>query len=327
MLISYSSNNDANHNERKERGQIMKSNGRKRSNVLRISLCLLLAVAMTITMMPVNYRTAYAEENTGREQYERVMANAVPGTFLDEDYEPYGFGVDVPFLMNPQSEILFYQMNEDICQDGGEITRFYDTLKAGNTEDIFKGAEKTSAMKNPPIDLRKASYVQAVSFDPRGIGRKDHIAFIGVNSSKYVYVWVYDTRNRKWYTTSGSNGGFSIVKCNWMNSEEPSGYEAPNFLSITAGDYDKDGKDTLVVYAIGDYENEDSNRYQLYEIQVESPAVGSSGSISISKRKTARSFIFSYKYASESENKSQYEGSPKHEIKVFSFLCFCILIK
>ncbi|MCR4710573.1 MAG: hypothetical protein K5653_10020 [Clostridiales bacterium] len=264
---------------------------------------LLLAVMMVVTMMPLGASQGYAADSLGKQQYDNVMKASLPNSILDENYNPYGFDVGVPFNMNVQSEILFYLMNGDISSNGGDITTFYDTLKKGNTEDIFKGADKTSAMKNPPVDLRKASFVQAVSFDPRGIGRKDHIAFIGVNANKYAYVWVYDTRNKKWYRTNGDNGGFSIVRCSWMDSQEPSEYEAANFLSITAGDYDNDGKETLIVYAVGDYIDDDTYRYQLYELQVDSPDIGGSGSISIDYRKTARSFIWSYKYANQKDNK------------------------
>ena len=279
----------------------MKINWNYKRKGFRCSLCLLLTIAMIIALAPMSSEIVYADESSVKEQYDSVMNTAVPDTFLNPDYEPYGFGVDVPFLMNQQSEILFYQMNGDKASAGGDITTFYDKLKAGNTEDIYKGATATSAMKNPPVDLRKASFVQAISFDPRGTGRKDHIAFIGVNANKYAYVWVYDTRNQKWYRTSGDNGGFSIVYCSWLQSEDITDFEAANFLSITAGDYDGDGRDTIVVYAIGNYVNDNTSRYQLYELKVSSPAVGSSGSIGISKTKTTDSFIWSYKYADKTD--------------------------
>ena len=274
----------------------------ERRSITVVILSLLLAAAM----LPLYAGQAYAEEDPAKKAYNDVMQSNVPETFRDENYEPYGFGKEVPVMMNKQSEVLFYMMNKS--EGSGDIATFYDKLKVGNTEDIFKGATKTDAMKTPPVDMRKAIYMQAVSFDPRGTGRDDHIAFLGVNSTKYACVWVYDTRNKKWYRTNGDNGGFRVVKCAWMESEELAEYEAKNFLSITAGDYDGDGKDTIVVYAAGDYVDSSTDRYKAYEIKVDSPAVGSSGSISLSETHSGSNFIYSYKYPNESDKQYRIGG-------------------
>ncbi|MCR4710461.1 MAG: hypothetical protein K5653_09440, partial [Clostridiales bacterium] len=223
----------------------------KRSKRMRAVMIVVLALCMTFTMMPFSTATAQAAGKTGADLFNELMfgiQDNVPTNFNNEEYEPYGYGKGVPFVMNKQSEILFYMTNS---KSSGKITTYYDKLKSENTGDVLNGGTAVKdGMTAPPAMLKKAYFVQAVSFDPKGTGRDDHIAFIGVyySDKARAYVWVYDSINKKW-TSAFDLGNFNNYHCNWLYDRDITDFEAQHFLSITAGDYDGDGKDTIVAYA------------------------------------------------------------------------------
>ena len=261
---------------------------------------LLLAVMMVVTMMPLGASQGYAASGSGNSDYDTIMKNFIPDCFKNPDFEPYGFGKDVPFLMNEQSELLLYMTNKD---SSGKITTIFDKIKSESTGDLINNATKTTAIETPPIALKKASFVKAVALDPRGCGRKDHIAFIGVNSTKAAYIWVYDTRNKKW------SDGVGLDDCGWL--KKLSYYEAINFLSITAGDYDGDGKDSIIAYIAADYYSSGFKGDDLKEYQVNTPDIGSSGKISLDLSGMSHSFVWSEKFIN-----GDYDQDSKHKLGV-----------
>ena len=91
------------------------------------------------------------------------------------------------------------------------------------------------------------AFVQSVSFDPFGSGRRDHVAYVGLNKSdQQVYLHIYDTR------TGEYKGKQWVGEMTWMFDKSglirARNYETNAYLSITAGDFDGDGKDTLIIY-------------------------------------------------------------------------------
>ena len=228
-------------------------------------IVILLAALMTITLIPeMGTQEASAESYDGKSTYNEVMRIEKPENYDDQSFEPYGYGVGVPFFMNKQSELLFYRTGKE---SSGDINTFYDKLKSASSGNVLDGS-KTSALKAPPTKLKQAYFVQAASFDPTGSGRDDHIAFIGVyhdGSNVRCYVWVYDTRNRKW-SSEFDLGKERGAYCNWMQTQEITDYEAVHFLSITAGDYDGNGQDTLVAFCSFD----GIDGYSLYELEFSS---------------------------------------------------------
>lgn len=91
------------------------------------------------------------------------------------------------------------------------------------------------------------AFVQSVSFDPFGSGRRDHVAYVGLDKSdKQVYLHIYDTR------TGEYKGKQWVGEMNWMFDNKglirALNLETNAYLNITAGDFDGDGKDTLIIY-------------------------------------------------------------------------------
>lgn len=98
----------------------------------------------------------------------------------------------------------------------------------------------SSGKQNEPTP-NTLNFSKSIAFDPNGTGRKDHVATVGVWKNKYVYVFVYDTVNNIWY------GYEELGYIGWM-SDGSAYYIMTNYLSITAGDYDGDHKDSVVIY-------------------------------------------------------------------------------
>ena len=89
--------------------------------------------------------------------------------------------------------------------------------------------------------------MEAVAFDPTGSGRKDHVAFVGI-SNKRGYLWVIDTRQE---AGSDRSEPVDIGDFTYMydgNSFKVPTYANRSFLNIVAGDFDGDGKESIVVY-------------------------------------------------------------------------------
>ena len=91
--------------------------------------------------------------------------------------------------------------------------------------------------------------MQAVSFDPTGSGRRDHVAFVGVSGKdKNGYMWVIDTTKG---TDSDCSGLVAIGDFSYMfdaGTFKVPTYSNRSFLNIVAGDFDGDGKESIVVY-------------------------------------------------------------------------------
>ncbi|MBR6007029.1 MAG: VCBS repeat-containing protein, partial [Clostridia bacterium] len=234
---------------------------------------------------------AAAEDVTpdkGKSVYDAIvsMGELAPAAYnnaLSDD--PYGYGVDVPFYMMASNELLVIR-TQDLKNGGSPEFSSYTNLgeKAEQTNEYFRWdkndllaeAISTADYSLPNSAEMALNYVQAIAFDPVGTGKDDHVALIGVHyfskESKKLYLIVYDN--------AGHNSGYvELGTVNWMIDEYFSGM---NYLSITAGDYNGDGKDTLVVFGAFDYELntqniQDSKTMGLYELTVTS--TGSSVSV------------------------------------------------
>lgn len=187
---------------------------------------------------------------------------------------PYGFGVGQPFLLSEQNELLLYQ-TYDLDKTGGRAwTTYYEGFDKGRVASgvasgnldlaVNSWREKGSfAGFGTFADTRAYGYVNAVAFDATGSGRRDHVAYVGYDDqSKKVVTWVQDAREHDRKT-----GVKVLGTAEWIaNTQGENGlgqYKAKNFFTITAGDYDGDGRETYVVYIPGD-----GNRYGLSEIQL-----------------------------------------------------------
>ncbi len=231
---------------------------RKGKRVFRktfISLLMIMMIAVTAFAVFNGQivRAEDEEQQDGKAIYQQMeaMGDRAPQDWQSEK-DPFGYGLDVPFFLNQQQELLMLRSKG---VSGGNSMTSYDTFKSGNTGYPFKDAQKTW---NKTLGGKYTlSFIRSVAFDPTGSGRKDHVAYVGVYAAKVndpddnppiVQIWVMDKKGN-----TSERVDFATAK--WMcndntyNNANMWDFNAMNFIDITAGDYDKDGKDSLVVWA------------------------------------------------------------------------------
>ena len=168
---------------------------------------------------------------------------------------PYGTEAGQTFMLSTQNELLF-QTSHDIDKSSGQnISKYYDGLNSGTS--LLKNTEDSSAESG--LSIPALSFSEAVAFDATGSGRKDHVAYVGYdqNSDKNngaIVLYILNTTNNKISDKlflTPENRDDKI----WLESKSPIQYQAMHFFSITAGDYNGDGKDSIVLY-VCDNEND-----------------------------------------------------------------------
>ena len=231
---------------------------KKWDELLKKLLMIMTVVFMIVTLIPLSGGHTLFAEGEDEESDEDVpdvynalmsMADNPPSDWASTK-DPYGYGLDNMFFMNSQQELLLYQYNGH----ADKTIESYDTLKAQN-EDLYPLDGVKPRSYAIPKD-HTLSYAKTVAFDPTGSGRKDHIAVIGVYSSKFgdpdtpphIYVYVM---NKDGKLSSMKDLGKATWMCNdsTLNNDNMWDFNSTNFMDITAGDYDGDGKESLVVWA------------------------------------------------------------------------------
>lgn len=214
--------------------------------ILKRSLCALLSVIIIAACLPLSVFAADpSEPQFSSDAANTLMKNTKPAGF-DNTTNPYGYNVGRPFAMVEKNELLYFET--------------YGTSATGKIADVGtpeslknfiskKGTASDASLPNMDISALQTYYafVQSVSFDPFGSGRRDHVAYVGLDKSdKQVYLHIYDTR------TGEYKGKQWVGEMNWMFDNKglirALNLETNAYLNITAGDFDGDGKDTLIIY-------------------------------------------------------------------------------
>ncbi len=241
-----------------ERGTEMK----KMNDLLRKMLLILIMICMIGTLGAVHTASAEGEEDTeddGAETYEAITAMADnPPSDWYQTKDPYGYGEGNMFYLNQQQELLVYRYHGHEDQ---EIWS-YDNLEKKNTGYPLSGVKNKDKDKYDVDKLYTLSHARTVAFDPTGSGRKDHIAVIGVyaddfkndKTKAHIYLYVMDKDEN--YSPLRDLGKASWISDNHganqdLNNDYMWDFNSMNFMGITAGDYDGDGKDSLVFWACG----------------------------------------------------------------------------
>jgi len=178
---------------------------------------------------------------------------SLPGSVYDNNQ-------NTPFLLSEENELFMF------IQGAGQSNTYlfdkvnlseYETKSLPNSnEKVLKHSiNQYSAQSSPTIStdiFDEMTYTEGVSFDPTGSGRRDHVAVIGLRSGKNIELVVQDTTTGKAYSRYLGQASW-MGKYSGKNKKEYIRlWQASSFMDITAGDYDHDGKDTLMVYFSGD---------------------------------------------------------------------------
>ena len=192
---------------------------------------------------------------------EQAESGKAPDSFNDDTLTPYGTQKNEAFTILEKAEIFEY-----ISYDGiTKVSAFHDDLKEHNY--AVKGSITDMLNSNDagsiPGGLR---FARGVAFDPTGSGRRDHVAIIGFSydgtkkdyqgkdspvASFHLYIVNAETKKTVNHMTFTSGSDFRygafISKLTVVDSG--------NFVQITAGDYNGDGRDSLILYdGLGMYE-------------------------------------------------------------------------
>ena len=212
----------------------------KRS-IFERGFAILLSVILMAACFPLSI---FAEDTTQDPDFSGTnlmnLENVQPSGYTTTT-NPYGYDIGEPFLMVEQNELMYLNAWDNRVRQAS-----YFSMGSESALNTFARDKSGSSgtFSNPNYKL-----MQAVSFDPTGSGRRDHVAFVGVSGrDKKGYMWVIDT-------TKGADSDRSplveIGNFSYMfdaNAFEVPTYSNRSFLNIVAGDFDGDGKESIVVY-------------------------------------------------------------------------------
>ena len=212
----------------------------KRS-IFERGFAILLSVILMAACFPLSI---FAEDTTQDPDFSGTnlmnLENVQPSGYTTTT-NPYGYDIGEPFLMVEQNELMYLNAWDNKVRQAS-----YFSMGSESALNTFAKNKSGSSgtFSNPNYKL-----MQAVSFDPTGSGRRDHVAFVGVSGqNKKGYMWVIDTTKG-----TGSDCSQQIEIGDFSYMFDKSDFEVPtysnrSFFNIVAGDFDGDGKESIVVY-------------------------------------------------------------------------------
>ncbi len=222
--------------------------------VFRYILCVLLSLAMIIGYIPSVSMTVYADSEEEEEDpvdYLMSLDATEPSELDSYPEEVYGVEKNDPFLLARMDELNL------LVTDTGNISMYkFDTFDLGldNSADGWnwlKGINKANAESTVMMDSNKLEIynelqsVQTVGFDRDGTGRKGYMASVGFSGNNIVLA-IQDANSGTLKTIAVGEASEANSAAFWLKD---------NYIAITAGDYDDDGRDSIVIYYCGNGDN------------------------------------------------------------------------
>lgn len=174
----------------------------------------------------------------------QINSGNEPTDFSNESVTPYGTQKDDAFTILEKAELFQYSSKSWDTKTATVYDHF------GSTYGYGVSATRTEVTDSNLIGLY---FAQAVSFDPYGCGRKKHVAIVGyrhdadVNTgSVHLYIVNADTKKMVKHMELWSQDPKLRAVMNALTF-----VDSGNLFSITAGDYNNDGSDSVVIYAGG----------------------------------------------------------------------------
>lgn len=196
-----------------------------------------------------------------------VKLFTVPELFIAQGYDGY-------------RSFETYNYNNDKDHKEGKINAVTAGTKAGSKEEGNKNG--FTIMDTAPIDAK-------------GEGQKRYVAVLGYwIGARYMQLYIADKDGNRVSDT------YNIGSKNTLDYlEEADAYESTGFVSVTAGDYNGDGKDTIIAY-VPQMESK-SEQPQLWEFSV------NSSNFNLTKEKTVCNIYDILETGNKSTNNS-YNG-------------------
>ena len=212
----------------------------KRS-IFERGFAILLSVILMAACFPLSI---FAEDTTQDPDFSGTnlmnLENVQPSGYTTTT-NPYGYDIGEPFLMVEQNELMYLNAWDNKVRQASYFSM--------GSESALKTFAKNKSGSSGTFSNPNYKLMQAVSFDPTGSGRRDHVAFVGVSGqNKKGYMWVIDTTKG-----TGSDCSQQVEIGDFSYMFDKSDFEVPtysnrSFFNIVAGDFDGDGKESIVVY-------------------------------------------------------------------------------
>lgn len=214
--------------------------------ILKRLISAVICLIITLGLFP--YSVSASEKNTASSLDALLEINDRPKE-MNNASNPYGYSEGIPFNLAPQDELMYLY--------SGLTHRYFN--QSGMKYDIYEGISAGTSINGDRTNLGRSvitgngyrtwGFVQAIAFDPYGTGRKTHVAYIGLDNKNWGFkLNVIDLISKK-----QSVNEYYLGSAEWIQKEnQEDGFEnfnASNFLSVAAGDFDGDGKDTIVTFA------------------------------------------------------------------------------
>lgn len=246
---------------------------------MKKTLAALLSVVLVVSTVIVGIPPllAKAEGNTQTANSVLNAENVVP---YDKNSALAGniYGTDnAPFLLSEMNEL--YVLHSGKSDNGAwykglkfddismKITSSSDGNSFVKTPNYTNYKPTTDTLMSGSSDIYRYRFVKGVGFDPTGSGRKDYAAYVGVmktgDTTFDMHCFVVKPGSSTIYTVN-------LGTVNWIDPHADDYELMSNFMAITAGDYDGDHKDSIIVYYCGDKRTGKTDSYVLFEVKFNS---------------------------------------------------------
>lgn len=227
------------------------------------TLALFLSLAMCLSMLPT-MALAADRDATATDEYGFDLS-APSGFDANDGKQPFGNGKDIKGNLNPTKEISIlessgnyyssrvYDFDESsiLKGSGGGVFSSSDHY-AGLDGTKFSTASAMSNTINPGEGVSPYRYVSAAAFDRTGNGRESTVAYWGAtrgsgNNDYRMQLNVFGGNSGSFNSSSVKYPGSDASDAySWMS--KLNGYNAEGYTAIAAGDFDGNGKETVVFY-------------------------------------------------------------------------------
>lgn len=260
------------------------------ARLMQKASCVLLSAALIFTWCVIVPQGGWADDGV-TSQYDYILNPDNPTDYdANSTVNPYTDSTSEKFLLEEQNELMTLVSYNEANSKDNKFMSFYDNYDTkvndkgftgdmeiaeeedqGNTK---RGWESITRDETVNGNMPGLKFQDSVAFDPTNSGRKDHIAFIGYcdheqtyptycptksdgtgtletkMEEKCIYLWVYNCTKKSCSVA---------YKLNSFDMGEIRLFESTNLLNLTAGDYDNDGKDSIVVFVAAN--NGEQNTY------------------------------------------------------------------
>ncbi|MGN0998374.1 MAG: hypothetical protein ACI4PO_02330 [Faecousia sp.] len=171
-----------------------------------------------------------------------------PDSFNDDTLTPYGTQKGELFTMLEKLELFEYISDGNTFKSGSIM----DDLTYGTGDQYIKAVTQSVS------GIAGLRFARGIAFDPTGCGQKNHVAIIGFQdngtntsgdqiASFHLYIIDAETKKEVEHIQLSSDGTYSPTRYgNLIN--ELTIVDSSNVIQITAGDYNGDGHDSLIIY-------------------------------------------------------------------------------